>query len=270
MNFWGLIAQDYFWITLGLVALFLFAGLPVGFLLIHKNLGLFSDALSHALIPGLVGAVFLMGLDSDALLIGALIWGAFVSVSFSFFSGLKEKTRDSTLVAISLFGVSSGLLLNQHFHLKVDFTHLLFGSPLLADLNDLYRILGVTLIAVLTIGFYWRSLLLYCVDPQGAKFALGEFRVSFVFSSLTTLLVVMGFQIFGVLLTTGLLILPHLVFPARDKSFRLQMVLRFLGTFLVSGACFVLSYYWNLTFSALFVLVLSLMSLMVRVWGFVR
>lgn len=259
-----LIQKDYFLYTMGLVFLFLLAGLPIGYLLIHRNLGLFSDAIGHSLIPGLVGAVMLFGLTTQALLIGALIWGLVVAIVFSALGGLKEHSRDSTLVAISLLGISLGLVLNQIFKLRIDFTHLLFGSPLLADSSDLLLLGSFSVITLITVGLFWKTILRICVDPVAAPLRYGPFKSQFIFSSITTVLVVIGFQIFGVLLTTGLLILPHVAFDWFDVSIHKKIILNTIFATVLAALCFLVSYQMNLTFSATFVLGISLLSVINR------
>jgi ABC-type Mn2+/Zn2+ transport system permease subunit len=58
MEILSLFREDFFYLSLGQIILFLVVGVPVGYLLVHKNLGLFSDSLSHSLIPGIAGAIF--------------------------------------------------------------------------------------------------------------------------------------------------------------------------------------------------------------------
>jgi zinc/manganese transport system permease protein len=264
MSIFELIQRDYFLYTVGLVFLFLLAGLPIGYLLIHRNLGLFSDAIGHSLIPGLVGAVMLFGLSTQSLLVGALVWGLLVAVVFSFLGGFKEHSRDSTLVAISLLGISLGLVLNQVFKLRIDFTHLLFGSPLLADTNDLILLGGFSITSLLVVGFFWKTILRICLDPVGSGFKFGQFRSQFVFSSITTILVVIGFQIFGVLLTTGLLILPHVAFDWFDLSIHRKIILNVVFATIFAVLSCLVSYKLNLTFSATFVLGISFLSVVNR------
>ncbi|MFZ4402877.1 MAG: metal ABC transporter permease [Pseudobdellovibrionaceae bacterium] len=264
MSLFELIQKDYFLYTIGLVFLFLLAGLPIGYLLIHRNLGLFSDAIGHSLIPGLVGAVMLFGLTTKALLLGALVWGLIVAIVFSTLGGLKEHSRDSTLVAISLLGISLGLVLNQIFKLRIDFTHLLFGTPLLADSSDLFLLGSFSVITLIIVGFFWKKILRICVDPVASQFRFGPFKSQFIFSSITTVLVVVGFQIFGVLLTTGLLILPHVAFDWFDVSIHKKIIFNTIFATVFAALSFLVSYKLNLTFSATFVLGISFLSVINR------
>ncbi len=257
----GLLREDFVYLSLGQIILFLIVGVPVGYLLVHKNLGLFSDSLSHSLIPGIAGAIYFFGLKSNSISMGAIFWGIVVSILFSFLGGLSAKKRDSFLVVISLLGISAGLIINQSLNLKIDFAHLLFGSPLLTNWSDLVGTLAFSTVLGGLIAFNWKQMILFSIDPDFARVRYGEFRMNFTFTLITSLLVIMGFNVFGVLLTTGLLILPTLLFEIKSVSISRQLPFSILMTMLVSIFAFVASYIVNLTFSATLIFSLSLLSL---------
>lgn len=264
MSIFEVFTQDYFYFTILLVFIFLLAGLPIGYLLIHRNLGLFSDSISHSLIPGLVTSVLMFGLNTQYLILGALVWGALVAFVFTALSGVNDKTRDTTLVVISLFGISFGLVMNQWFNLRIDFTHLLFGSPLLADSSDVSLLATVGLITLVVITLLWKTILRICIDPIGSTFWLGRFKSQFLFSALTTLLIIIGFQIFGVMLTTGLLILPNIAFDGFNLRLLSQLLLNIVLTTLLAILCYFVSFHLNLTFSSTFILGISILALINR------
>ncbi len=261
-----LLQQDFFYLSLGQIALFLIVGVPVGYLLVHKNLGLFSDSLSHSLIPGIAGAIYFFGLQSASIAWGALVWGLVVSFLFSFLGGLSAKKRDSFLVVISLLGISAGLVINQRLQLKIDFSHLLFGSPLLTNLNDFLSSLLCSAVLILLLILHWKRFLLFSIDPEFARIRYGEFKMNFVFTLVTSLLVIMGFNIFGVLLTTGLLILPTLLLEIKSIKIFWQISFSILITMLIAVLSFFGSYVLNLTFSAALIFCLSLLTLGRFIW----
>ena len=140
----------------------------------------------------------------------------------------------------------------------------MFGSPLLASANDLILLSGISFIALFVVGFFWKMILRICIDPIGSQFRFGQFKSQFIFSSITTVLVVVGFQIFGILLTTGLLILPHLAFDWLDLPIRGKIFLNIFLTTVFAALSFLISYELNLTFSATFVLGISILSVINR------
>jgi ABC-type Mn2+/Zn2+ transport system permease subunit len=265
MEILSLFREDFFYLSLGQIILFLAVGVPVGYLLVHKNLGLFSDSLSHSLIPGIAGAIFFFGLNSRSISFGAIVWGIVVSCLFSFLGGLSAKKRDSFLVVISLLGISAGLVINQSLQLKIDFSHLLFGSPLLSSPTDLLYSFVFSMVLGILVFCNWKKLVVFSIDPEFSRVRYGEFKMNFLFTLVTSLLVIMGFNIFGVLLTTGLLILPTLLFELKSATISRQLPFSILMTVMVSVLAFLGSYALNLTFSATLILSLSLLTL-VRFW----
>lgn len=261
MEILNLFREDFFYLSLAQIVLFLMVGVPIGYLLVHKNLGLFSDSLSHSLIPGIAGAIYFFGLRSRSISLGAVVWGVVVSILFSLLGGLSARKRDSFLVVISLLGISAGLIVNQGLQLKIDFSHLLFGSPLLTSGEDLIVSAVFSAMLGFVILFNWKKLILFSIDPDFSKIRYGEFSMNFLFTLLTSLLVIMGFNVFGVLLTTGLLILPTLLFELKSASISRQLPFSILMTMAVSVLAFLVSYEVNLTFSATLIFSLSVLTL---------
>jgi ABC-type Mn2+/Zn2+ transport system permease subunit len=256
-----LFRQEFFYFSLLQIISFLTVGIPLGHLLVHKNLGLFSDSLSHSLIPGLAVSVYWFGLKSNSLTFGALVWGILVSLIFSLLGGISSKKRDSILIAISLLGISLGLMLNQLLKLNLDLTHLLFGSPLLTEASDLIRSAIVNGTILLVLAFNWKRLELFCVDADFARLKYGEFKMNFIFTFITSALVISGFEIFGVLLTTGLLILPALLFQKSGYTVVKQSLISLAFTAVIVLLAFVISAQANLTFSSVLITALSGLTL---------
>ena len=261
MDIIDLFREDFFYLSMGQIILFLAVGVPVGYLLVHKNLVLFSDSLSHSLIPGIAGAIFFFGLKSRSISIGAIVWGIVVSIVFSFLGGLSARKRDSFLAIISLLGISSGLVINQILKLKIDFSHLLFGSPLLTSWSELFNSFVFSAILGIIILLNWKKLTLFSIDPEFSRIRYGEFKMNFLFTIITSLLVIMGFEVFGVLLTTGLLILPTLLFEVKSISISRQILFSISMTVSIAVVAFVISYVLNLTFSATLIFTLSVLTL---------
>ncbi len=254
--------QDFFIYSFLQLLGFILVGAPIGYLLVYRNLGLFSDTLSHSLLPGLSLAIFFFGLKSLSLFMGALAWGALVSFLFALLGGISSKKRDTILVVISLVGISSGLILNQGLNLKIDLTHLLFGSPLLTTQNDLIRSFSIYLLILVLFSLNWKKLVLFSVDAHYAQVKFGKFKINFLFTFLTTLLVISGFEMLGVLLTTGLLILPSLLFSWPNKSLPWQILTGAIFSCTLIFLSFALSYHFNITQSSLLVFILSISTLL--------
>jgi manganese/iron transport system permease protein len=173
--------------------------------LVLKGWSLMGDAVSHAVLPGLVLA-HVLGLP---LAIGAFAAGLFCAVSTGY---LKENSRvkEDTVMGIVFSGMFGlGLVLFTKVETDQHLLHVLFGNMLGVTARDLVEtaiVAGLTLIVVLARR---RDLLLYCFDPSHAR-AVG-LRVEWLHYGLLVLLsltIVASLKAVGVILVVAMLVAP--------------------------------------------------------------
>ena len=133
--------------------------------LVLRGWSLMGDAISHAVLPGIVLA-FVTGLP---LAVGAFAAG----LSCALLTGyIKENSRvkEDTVMGIVFSGMFGfGLVLMTKVETDQHLNHILFGNMLGVTWRDVMEtglIAGVTLLIVLAKR---RDLLLYCFDPQHAR-----------------------------------------------------------------------------------------------------
>jgi len=173
--------------------------------LVLKGWSLMGDAVSHAVLPGIVIA-FVLGLP---LVVGAFAAGLACAV----FTGyIKENSRvkEDTVMGIVFSGMFGlGLVLFTKVETEQHLSHILFGNILgitPADLIQVAIIAGGTLLIVLARR---RDLLLYCFDPQHAR-AIG-LPISVIHYALLTLLaltIVASMKAVGIILVVAMLVAP--------------------------------------------------------------
>lgn len=173
--------------------------------LVLKGWSLMGDAVSHAVLPGIVIA-FVLGLP---LVVGAFAAGLACAV----FTGyIKENSRvkEDTVMGIVFSGMFGlGLVLFTKIETNQHLNHILFGNILgitTADLIQVAIIAGGTLLIVLARR---RDLLLYCFDPQYAR-AIG-LPLSLIHYALLTLLaltIVASLKAVGIILVVAMLVAP--------------------------------------------------------------
>jgi manganese/iron transport system permease protein len=233
--------------------------------LVLKGWSLMGDAVSHAVLPGIVLA-YALGLP---LAVGAFAAGLFCAVATGW---LKENSRvkEDTVMGIvfsGLFGL--GLVLFTKVETDQHLLHVLFGNMLGVTARDLAEtaiVAGITLAAVLAKR---RDLLLYCFDPRHAR-AVG-LRVEWLHYGLLVLLsltIVASLKAVGVILVVAMLVAPGATAFLLTRRFdRMLMiaaaaaiassVLGTLASFhinaatgpcivLIQAAFFVLALLWNL------------------------
>jgi manganese/iron transport system permease protein len=173
--------------------------------LVLKGWSLMGDAISHAVLPGIVLA-YLVGLP---IAVGAFAAGLFAAVSTGY---LKDNSRikEDTAMGIVFTGMFAvGVVLFSRIESDQHLNHILFGDMLGVSWGDLLEtavIAGGTLLVVLAKR---RDFLLYTFDPQHAR-AIG-LPVSWLHYGLLAMLsltIVASLKAVGIILVVAMLIAP--------------------------------------------------------------
>ena len=173
--------------------------------LVLRGWSLMGDAISHAVLPGIVLA-FVTGLP---LALGAFAAGLSSAVLTGY---LKENSRikEDTVMGIVFSGMFGlGLVLMTKIETDQHLIHILFGNMLgvtWRDVAEIALIAGSVLAIVLARR---RDLLLYCFDPQHAR-AIGlPVRIMhYGLLALLALTIVAAIKAVGVILVVAMLITP--------------------------------------------------------------
>jgi len=173
--------------------------------LVLKGWSLMGDAISHAVLPGIVVS-YVVGLP---LAVGAFAAG----LSCALFTGyLKENSRvkEDTVLGIVFSGMFGfGLVLFSRVESDQHLMHILFGDVLGVTLRDVVEtavVAGGTLLVTLVKR---RDLLLYCFDPNHARSIGLPVRVlHYGLLVLLSLTIVASLKAVGIILVIAMLIAP--------------------------------------------------------------
>jgi manganese/iron transport system permease protein len=173
--------------------------------LVLKGWSLMGDAISHAVLPGIVLA-YVLGLP---LAVGAFAAG----LSCALFTGyLKANSRvkeDSVMgiVFSGMFGL--GLVIFTKVETDQHLLHILFGNVLGVSTGDLIETAIVACGTLLIVLLKWRDLLLYCFDPNHARsIGLPVRTLHYGFLVLLSLAIVASLKTVGIILVIAMLIAP--------------------------------------------------------------
>lgn len=189
--------------------------------LVLKGWSLMGDAVSHAVLPGVVLA-YIAGIP---LIIGAFVAGMFCSVLTGYLDA-NSRVRQDTVMGVVFSGMFGlGLVLYTKIETNVHLDHILFGNMLGVNSGDLWTsgIIGVLVCAVLLIS--WKDLLLNAFDPAQAR-AIG-LPVTVLHYGLLTVLsltIVATLKAVGLILAIGLLIAPGAIAFLITRQFRHMLV----------------------------------------------
>ena len=173
--------------------------------LVLKGWSLMGDAVSHAVLPGIVLA-FVLGLP---VAVGAFAAGLFCAVATGY---LKDNSRvkEDTVMGIVFSGMFGlGLILFTKVETDQHLLHVLFGNMLGVTVRDLIETAVVAGIALAVVLAKRRDLLLYCFDPRHAR-AVG-LRVEWLHYGLLALLsltIVASLKAVGAILVVAMLVAP--------------------------------------------------------------
>jgi ABC-type Mn2+/Zn2+ transport system permease subunit len=173
--------------------------------LILKGWSLMGDAVSHAVLPGIVLA-YIAGLP---LAIGAFLAGLFCAVSTGF---IKQNSRikEDTVMGVVFTGLFAfGLVLFSRTPSDLHLDHILLGNILgITHLQLLQTLVfgGVVLVLMLALR---RDLLLICFDPGQARvMALPDRFLNYLLLGLLSLTIVVALQAVGIILVVAMLVTP--------------------------------------------------------------
>lgn len=190
--------------------------------LILKGWSLMGDAISHAVLPGIVIA-FVAGLP---LSVGAFAAGLSCAVATGY---LRENSRvkEDTVMGIVFSGMFGlGLVLFTKVDTDQHLTHILFGNMLGVTTRDLIEtsIIAVGVLAVVLVKR--RDLLLYCFDPQHARaIGLPIRALHYGLLSLLSLTIVAALKAVGIILVVAMLIAPGAIAYLLSNRFERMLII---------------------------------------------
>jgi manganese/iron transport system permease protein len=173
--------------------------------LVMKGWALMGDAVSHAILPGIVLA-YIFGFP---LLIGAFLAGMLCALMTGFLTTNSRVKQDTVMGVVfsGMFGVGIVLYVSIKTDLHLD--HILFGHLLGVNGNDLFLTAAIAVPVSLILMLKWKDLMLHSFDAMQAK--ASGLSVGILHYGLLTMIslgVVATLAATGLILAIGLLIAP--------------------------------------------------------------
>lgn len=182
---------------------------PIGVFLVLRRMTLVTDAMAHAVLPGVAAGFLLSGLSLWAMSLGGLAAGVAVALLAGAVSRTTKLREDASFAGFYLVALAAGVMLLSVRGSNIDLVHILFGSILAVDDSALYLMAGTASLTLLAMAAIYRPLLIDCLDP-GFLRALGGRGALWhaLFLMLLAINTVAGFQALGTLMAVGLMVLP--------------------------------------------------------------
>jgi len=179
---------------------------PLGCFIVWRRLSYFGDTLAHSALLGVVIAYAL----SFNIVLSVFIISGVISLSLLY---LQKKTflpNDALLGLLAHSVLAIGLvLLGVLSFIRIDLMGLLFGDILSVNLNDLLIVWIGGAIVLGSLILIWRPLFAGTVNLELAKAeGLNSELANTIFTLLIAGVIAISIKIVGILLITGLLIIP--------------------------------------------------------------
>jgi manganese transport system permease protein len=166
---------------------------------------LMGDAVSHAVLPGVVIA-YLLG---TPFAVGALVFGL-GAVALIFLVRATSRVKEDAAIGVvftTLFAL--GLVLISVVPSQTDLGHILFGNLLGVSAADLVQVLLLGALTLTVLVLKRRDLTLYAFDPMHAHaIGLNPKALGALLLGLLALTVVVALQAVGVVLVVAMVIIP--------------------------------------------------------------
>lgn len=225
---------------------------------------LMGDAVSHAVLPGVVIAYVL----GAPFALGALVFGFLAVALIGAIRGTSRIKEDAAIGIVFTTLFALGLVLISVTPSNTDLNHIIFGNILGVSNPDLVQIAVLATIAFVILVLKRRDLTLYAFDPMHAHaIGLSPRFLGALLLGLLALTAVVALQVVGVILVVAMLIIPgataHLL---TDRFGRMLVIAPVL-----SAACSVvgiyLSYWLDAASGGLVVLVQGAAFLLVYLFS---
>ncbi len=184
--------------------------------LVLKGWALMGDAVSHAVLPGIVLA-YILGIP---LIVGAFAAGMTCAIATGYLSHNSRVKRDTVMGVVFSGMFAVGIVLYVSVHTDVHLDHVLFGNMLGVEPHELWTAGLISLAVTAAIALKWKDLLLHSFDPAQAQASgLPVVWIHYGLLAALSLTIVATLTAAGLILAVSLLIGPGAVAFLLVRSF---------------------------------------------------
>ena len=229
-----------------------------------KGWSLMGDAVSHAVVPGVVVAYAL----NIPFAIGAFIFGFGATVAIGY---VKSKTRlkeDAVIGVIFTGFFAFGLVLVTKIPSNVDLFHILFGNVLGISQQDIIQTLIAGCLTLIIILLRRKDLLLFCFDANHAKaIGLNTQLMYYTLLSVLALTIVTALQTAGIILVVAMLVTPGSLAYLLSDRFDYMLIISVITSVLSCVMGTYLSYYFDVSTGGAIVVLMTILFICAMIFG---
>ncbi len=225
----------------------------IGTLVVVNRIVFLSGGIAHAAYGG-IGLAFFLGISP---LLGAAGFAIAVALIIAFIALRREQRVDTLIGVLWAVGMACGVVLidmTPGYH--VDLMSFLFGSILAVPRSDIWLMLGLDVVIIVTVFIFYKDFLALSYDAEYAR--LMGAPVKTLYTTLLVLIalsVVVIIRVVGLILVIALLTIAPYIAEHYSRSLKGMMVYSIVLNLVFTLLGLWLSYTFNLTSGATIILV---------------
>lgn len=232
--------------------------------MVLKGWSLMGDAISHAVLPGVVGA-YMLGLP---LAVGAFASGLFCAVVTGWIKA-NSRIKEDTVMGIVFTGLFAlGLVMFTKVETDAHLNHILFGNILGIERADMIQSVVAAVVTLIIVLVLRKDLLLFCFDPAHARaIGLHTGMLYYVLLSLLAATIVASLQAVGIILVVAMLITPGCIAHLLTDRFDRMLMIAVASSVFASVSGVYVSFFINGSTGACIVLAQALLFVLAFVFA---
>lgn len=216
----------------------------IGTFVVVRRLSMIGDTLSHASLAGIAAGM----LGGFYPLWGALIFSLAAAIGIE---KLRKRFSQYAELSISIvLSASIGLavvLISLAKSFNADLMSYLFGSIIAVNMLDIYTILGLSIIILISVGLFYKEFFYMAFDEEGAELAgIPVSALNIYFTVLTAMTIVVSMRVVGILMVSSLIVVPVACSMLVSRSFRNTIFLSVIFAMISVVIGLLTSYYFDL------------------------
>jgi len=236
----------------------------VGSYIVAKRSVFISGGITHASFGGM-GIAYYMGWPP---FLGAAIFAIFSALGIEWSSQKAGLREDSSIAILWSLGMAIGILfvfLTPGY--SPNLMGFLFGDILTVKISDLLWLMGIALLIIGLLYFFYQPILAVAFDTDFAKVAgLPTNWIKYISSILVATAIVLSIKVMGIILVLSLYTIPASAANLFTKSLKQVMVGSVIISCLGSILGLFLAYYFDLPSGATIIFTLTVMYLLLRIY----
>ena len=229
-----------------------------------KGWSLMGDAISHAVVPGVVVA-YAMNIP---FAIGAFIFGFGATVAIGYIKSNTRLKEDAVIGIVFTGFFAFGLVLVTKIPSNIDLFHILFGNVLGISGQDIIQTLIAGMITLVVILLRRKDLLLFCFDPNHAKaIGLNTQMMYYTLLSVLALTIVAALQTAGIILVISMLVTPGSIGYLLSDRFDYMLIISVISSIISCVLGTYISYHLDVSTGGSIVVLLTLLFVLAMIFA---